>query len=87
MLACNVPISHSSDDVIEADYGEHTGGFGNYAIKTHVYVVAIDDSTTLVRLAGHETSKRGKALNPMIDTAPITNKNMGKSPGRLDRPP
>lgn len=79
MLACNIPIARSSDDVIEADYGQHSGGWGDYTIVTHAYVVAMDDSTTLVRLAGQETSKRGDAMYPHIETLPITNKNGGRS--------
>ena len=79
MLSCRIPIAHSSDDVIEAQYGEHSGGFGNYDIKTRAYIVALDDSSTLVRLAGQETSKRGRALNPTINTTAITNKNQGRS--------
>jgi len=75
MLACNIPVARSSDDVIEADYGEHSGGWGSYTIVTHAYVVAMDDSTTAVRLAGQETSKRGAQIN----TLAITNKNSGRS--------
>ena len=79
MLACHIPVARSSDDVIEADYGEQSGAWGNYTIVTRAYVVAMDDSTTLVRLAGRETSKRGDALHPEVKTVPITNKNGGRS--------
>lgn len=79
MLACNIPIAQSSDDVIEARYGAETGLFGQYDLITHVYVVALNDSTTLVRLSGQETSKTGKVLNPTVNTRPISNKNHGRS--------
>lgn len=79
MLACDVPVSQSSGDVIEARYGEETGLIGNYELTTHAYVVALDDSTTLVRLTGTETAKRGAARNPTINTKPVSNKNMGRS--------
>jgi hypothetical protein len=79
MLACNIPLAESGEGVIEARYGEQTGMVGNYTLITHAYVVSLDDSTTLVRLSGQETSKRGYAINPTISTLPITNKNMGRS--------
>jgi hypothetical protein len=79
MLACKIPLSESGEGVLEAKYGEETGLMGNYSLVTHAYVVSIDDSTTLVRLTGQETSKRGMVINPTISTSAITNKNMGRS--------
>jgi len=79
MLACDIPVAQSSADVIEARYGTETALFGQYDLTTHVYVVGLNDSTTLVRLSGQETSKTGKALNPTVNTRPISNKNHGRS--------
>ncbi len=56
MLACSIPLAQAGEGVFEARYGDETGIFGQYSLTTHVYVVAFDDSTTLVRLSGTETS-------------------------------
>lgn len=79
MLACKIPLSESGEGVLEAKYGEQTGLVGNYTLVTHAYVVTLNDSTTLVRLSGQETSKRGYAINPTISTNAIGNSNMGRS--------
>jgi hypothetical protein len=75
MLACKIPLTQSSADVIEARYGKETGFLAQYNLVTHANIVALDDSTTLVRLAGQEDANDGYSNN----TRAISNKNQGRS--------
>ncbi len=71
MLACDIPISSTGDEVIEARYGAEASLIEYYYLVTRAVVVSINDSTSLVRLSGQETSAAG--------TLPISNKNHGRS--------
>jgi hypothetical protein len=79
MLACNMPLTRAGGGVYEADYGMETTHIARYALTTHIVVVAMDDTTTVVRLSGTETERSGDAHNASAETNPISNKNKGRS--------
>lgn len=78
MLACNIPLVQASEGIYEAHYAAETTAYGQYTLATRAYVVPMDDSTTMVRLSGVETTKTGNN-GSSLTTNPISNKNSGRS--------
>jgi hypothetical protein len=79
MAECRLPIVTNTGGVIAARFPREMGWFGQYEISAHAVVTPNDAGGSTVRMYAEETSYRGAALNPSIDSRRVGVRNMGRS--------
>ena len=80
MLACNMPAGSVANGEIASDFGDHLGGLLSvrYHTVTHIYLLAVSDSLTVLRFSGLEDIKEaGKTGTQRVRK--IDNKASGRA--------